>query len=234
MGQLHHPHRRRADARRRAGRRRLQPAAVRPDHLPGHRDRRRRRERRRRAAAAPGVGEPRRRDRPVHQLARRLDHGDDRHLRHHAVRPAARGHHLRGAGGIRGGGAAGRGHARTAARCCRTPGCCCTSRRPAARARSRPRAAGPGDCSGCASRWSRYWPGTPARRGHAARRHRPGQGVHRASRPSPTGWPTRCSPRAADRSRAGRAASATGPLGGRTGRTSAGRPSGASRRRTAG
>ena len=57
-GPVHDPTRHRADGPRRAGRRHLQPAAHRPDHLPRHRDRRRRGQRRHRAAAPPGVREP--------------------------------------------------------------------------------------------------------------------------------------------------------------------------------
>ena len=47
----------------------------------------------------------------------------------------AGGHHLRRPGGVGGGGAAGRGRTRASGASCRTPGCCCTSRRPGARAR---------------------------------------------------------------------------------------------------
>ncbi len=56
------------DGPRRAHRRRLLAAAGRPDHLPGHRDRRRRGQRADRAAAAPGVRGRVLADQPVHQL----------------------------------------------------------------------------------------------------------------------------------------------------------------------
>ena len=114
---------------RRARLRHLLPAAVGPDHLPRHRDRRRRRQRGHGPAAAPGVGQPRPGDQPVHQLAGRLLQRADRDLRHHAVRPAGRGHHLHGPGVVGGRGAAGGRRAGQAGGPVGTPRCCCTSRR---------------------------------------------------------------------------------------------------------
>ena len=148
-----------------------------------------------RPTALPGVGQSRSRDRPVHQLSRRLDVGDDRDLRHHAVRPRAGGHHLRRPGRLRGGGAPGRRRAGRCASCCRTPGCCCTSRRRAGRARFPISPCRPRSCSGSASRWSRCSAGTPGRTSPRCARTPTGTRSSPRSRPSPTGWPITSSAR---------------------------------------
>ena len=145
---VHDPHRGGADPGRRAGLRHLLPAAVRADRLPRHRDRRRRGQRGHGPAAAPGVGQPGPGDQPVHQLARRLLQRADRDLRHDAVHPAGRRHHLHGPGVVGGRGAAGGGRAGPAGGAAGTRRCCCTSRR------ARPRA----PCPTWPSR-PRRWPG---------------------------------------------------------------------------
>ena len=52
---------------------------------------------------------------------------------------------------------------RATGRCCRTPASCSTSRRPAVRVRCPTSPSRPRRSSACAPRWSRSWPGTPAR-----------------------------------------------------------------------
>ena len=71
-------------------------------------------------------------------------------------------HDVRRAGRLVGRRAAGRGRARAAGRCCRTRGSCCTSRPAADRARCPTSRCRPRRSSGCAPRWRRSWPGTPA------------------------------------------------------------------------
>src|SRR5215212_1633677 len=97
--QLSDPLRDHADQPRRAHRRRLQPAARRPDHLPGDADRRRGRQRGDRAADPPGVGGPGGADQPVPELTGRLDPRHVGDLRRDAVRAAGRRDHLRRSGG---------------------------------------------------------------------------------------------------------------------------------------
>ena len=113
---VHDPHRGGADPGRRAGVRHLLPAAVGAHRLPRHRDRRRGGQRDHGPAAAPRGGQPGPRDQPVHQFPRRLLQRPDRDLRHDAVHPPGRRHHLHGPGVVGGGGAAGRGRAGAAGR----------------------------------------------------------------------------------------------------------------------
>ena len=135
--QLHHPERHRPASARRADHGRVLASAHRAHRLPRHGHRSRRGQRAHRPAAAPGGGEPRAGDQPVHQLRGRRPAVHARHLRHHAVHPGAGRDHLRGPGHRRRRRAA-RGRARPAGgRCCRTRGWCCTSLPPAARDRSR-------------------------------------------------------------------------------------------------
>ena len=147
----------------RAGRRHLQPAADRPDRLHRHRDRRRGRQRGDRPAAAPGVGRARTSpidlylNSPGGSVTAML--GD---LRHDAVHQLAGRHDGDRPGRLVGRRAAGGGGARVGGWCSRTRGWSCTSPPAAARARCPTSPCRPRRSCGCARRWRRSWPGTPA------------------------------------------------------------------------
>ena len=114
-------------AARRAGLRPVLAAAARADHLHRHTDRRHGREPGVRADAVPRVRGSREGHQHLHQLARRRHHGAVRDLRHDEVRAARQVDVLLRPGGVGGGGAACRGHARASDSRSRTLASCSTS-----------------------------------------------------------------------------------------------------------
>ena len=130
----------------------------------------------------------------VHQLSRRIDVGDDGHLRHHAIRPGTGGHHLRRAGRLGRRGDPGRRRAGAAIAAAAHQGAAApaVSGRAGHHLGSDP--AGQGTAAGARADGGGAQPAHRAGHGDAARGHRPGQDLHRRAGGRATGWPTTSSP----------------------------------------